>query len=142
MSPLKSQAGKSTGSVPFRDHQHSPLGNFTSKIAAAGGAGIGLEPPSQIRSEVDSLMSGIRKAGVSGYQKLEEFYDLDTLFSMATENSNDDQYPIAACLPLLLSSFIVTHDEGLEKKMLKVIMRLFNQRMELIENLKNIQIVF
>lgn len=56
------------------------------------------------------------------------------------EKANDN--PSAALLPKLLSAFILVTDDSLQKIILKIILRLFNQRLELRDNLQQMLILF
>ena len=49
---------------------------------------------------------------------------------------NLEKEPISTCLPWLLGSYIMTRNEELEKKILHVMMRMWNQRNEIRQNVK------
>jgi len=68
-----------------------------------------------------------------------EIPDLDTLFT-GVNNQNINEYK--QILPSLLVTFHLTNDTALENKLLTLIMRLFNQREELTENMKNLEMIF
>lgn len=71
-----------------------------------------------------------------------EIQDLDGLYSQALGDDDVQDSPIAAVLPNLLTSFYFIHDETLERRSLSIIMRIFNQREELIHNIQHLQIIF
>lgn len=54
----------------------------------------------------------------------------------------DVKDPTSSLLPYLMSSFIQLQNEDLEKKCLGLMMRMFNQRQEFIDNLKKCQVIF
>ena len=60
---------------------------------------------------------------------------MDGYYSMALGDKDINEGPIACVLPNLLASFYFIHEEEYEKRCLSVIMRMFNQREELKENL-------
>lgn len=71
-----------------------------------------------------------------------ESFDLDQYLSLNSGDPDLNNDPIASALPYLLNVFFFVHDEYLEERCLNVIMRIFNQRDELSNNLKQIQILF
>ncbi|CAD8068825.1 unnamed protein product [Paramecium sonneborni] len=70
-------------------------------------------------------------------------YDLDQYFSLnlPQEDISKISNPIGVVLPFLLTNFSQIHEEELEKRCLAIIMRLFNQREELCNNLLKLQLV-
>ncbi|CAD8103545.1 unnamed protein product [Paramecium sonneborni] len=70
-------------------------------------------------------------------------YDLDQYFSLnlPQEDINKISNPIGVVLPFLFTNFSQIHEEELEKKCLAIIMRLFNQREELCNNLLKLQLI-
>ncbi|KAL4462524.1 hypothetical protein ABPG74_000354 [Tetrahymena malaccensis] len=76
------------------------------------------------------------------------YQDFNNLLSAAIEQSDskkqEDLYenPIATLLPSLLSSFLIIYDENLEKRLLKILIRMYNQRYDLLENISRLQIIF
>ena len=72
-----------------------------------------------------------------------EIFDLDSYYSMALgdEDPSDDA-PIACLLPQLLSTIYLIHDENLERRTISIIMRIFNQRNELLRNVQSLQVIF
>ncbi|EAR98945.2 MIR domain protein (macronuclear) [Tetrahymena thermophila SB210] len=72
-----------------------------------------------------------------------QFYDLDTWLSISYLK-NDDEFsnPSFSVLPYLMQSFILMHNPQLEKKSLSLLMRLFNQRQELLQNLNKLEVIF
>jgi len=73
------------------------------------------------------------------YTHESEIPDLDTLFT-GVNHKNIDQ--CKQILPSLLITFYLANDTALENKLLTLIMRLFNQREELTENMKNLEMIF
>ena len=57
-----------------------------------------------------------------------QIFDLDGYYSLAMDDSDVNDGPIACILPLLISSFYFFHEEELEMRCLSIIMRFFNQR--------------
>ncbi|CAD8131502.1 unnamed protein product [Paramecium pentaurelia] len=80
----------------------------------------------------------------------DEFQELDYYLSQAqkfdnNERLNEDQLKekqVASLLPYLMSTYFLVKDQVLEERCLNVIMRVFNQREELRENMKKLQILF
>ncbi|EGR32737.1 MIR domain protein [Ichthyophthirius multifiliis] len=70
------------------------------------------------------------------------YRNLDELISSAIENSEEYEDPIATCLPQLITSFLLIYDEQLEKRTLKLLIKMYNQRYELIQNINKMQIIF
>ncbi|KRW98864.1 MIR motif [Pseudocohnilembus persalinus] len=78
------------------------------------------------------------------------FYDLDTILSrnLLSDNKSDiqkdadDGNPVQSVLPKLLTNFFLVTDENLKQMVLKVILRLFNQRLELQNNLNKMLVLF
>lgn len=54
------------------------------------------------------------------------YQDVNNLLSAAFEKTDTFEDPVTTCLPQLLSSFLITYDENLEKRLLKVLIRMFN----------------
>ncbi|CAD8059333.1 unnamed protein product [Paramecium primaurelia] len=70
-------------------------------------------------------------------------YDLDQYFSLnlPQEDITKISNPIGVVLPFLFTNFSQIHEEELEKRCLAIIMRLFNQREELCNNLLKLQLI-
>lgn len=60
------------------------------------------------------------------------YYDLNNLLSADFEKSDSYEDPVTTCLPQLLSSFLIIYDEQLEKRILKILIRMYNQRYDLL----------
>lgn len=71
-----------------------------------------------------------------------EIYDLDGYYSLNFNDTDLNEGPIACYLPFMLTTFYYIHNEHLERRSLSIIMRLFNQREELIQNMNELQIIF
>lgn len=67
--------------------------------------------------------------------------DLETLFT-GERKSNNKQQPFLGIVPSLFLSFYYTTDTDLEYKLLKLMMRMFNQREELVKNLRRLELIF
>ncbi|EGR27735.1 MIR domain protein [Ichthyophthirius multifiliis] len=76
--------------------------------------------------------------------KSDKMHDFDTLMTISVKKMKNEKIgqPSVSTLPSLLCSFLQIHDPELEKSVLNIMMRLFNQRIELIENLAQMQIIF
>ncbi|CAK81479.1 unnamed protein product (macronuclear) [Paramecium tetraurelia] len=80
----------------------------------------------------------------------EEFQELDYYLSQAQKFNNNERLSedqlkekqVASLLPYLISTYFLVKDQVLEERCLNVIMRVFNQREELRENMKKLQILF
>ncbi|KAL4438400.1 hypothetical protein ABPG74_009439 [Tetrahymena malaccensis] len=77
--------------------------------------------------------------------KKQIIYSFDQLLTMKEKGKKklkDIGQLTHSALPSLLCTFLQTQDQDLEIKVLNIIMRLFNQRFELVENLGELQIIF
>lgn len=74
------------------------------------------------------------------YAGEEEMPDLDTLF--ARGKGNKSKQPFFGIVPSLFLSFYYTTDTDLEYKLLRLMMRMFNQREELVKNLRHLELIF
>ncbi|CAD8132784.1 unnamed protein product [Paramecium pentaurelia] len=76
-------------------------------------------------------------------QNIMLIYDLDQYFSLnlPQEDITKISNPIGVVLPFLFTNFSQIHEEELEKRCLAIIMRLFNQREELCNNLLKLQLI-
>lgn len=62
---------------------------------------------------------------------------------MAHEQASiNDGDPAASPLPTLLCNFLIIEDAELEKKCLSLLMRMYNQRQEFLDNLQKFQVIF
>ena len=68
-----------------------------------------------------------------------EIPDLDTLFNGVEANINT---PTQMILPSLLTTFYLCNNTTLQNKILTVIMRMFNQKRELVDNFDNLDVIF
>lgn len=84
--------------------------------------------------------------------KMQQFHDLDVLYYIGQvsdekkrENFEFDSKNLLNYNPIFLKlifSFLLSKEEKLEQKCLHIIMRIFNQREELRDNLYKVQIIF
>jgi len=81
----------------------------------------------------------IKNKKFNNYTGEPDMLDLDQLFK--EKKDDKDNIPIEV-LPSFLMTFLLTKDTTLEDKILRVIMRSFSQKEELLKNLEKLEIIF
>ncbi|CAD8168125.1 unnamed protein product [Paramecium pentaurelia] len=74
--------------------------------------------------------------------QIPEILDLDQYLSLALEDKNPNDQPVASLLPTFLHTFYHVKDKELEKRGLQLLLRLFTQKEEFKKNLQNMQVIF
>jgi len=82
------------------------------------------------------------KPKFQNYTGQSEVADLETLFTGKSEKAEKNDFIKKEILPSLMFTFFSAKNVNIERKILKVIMRMFSQRDEMCRNLEKLEVIF